>query len=336
MPPTPDAPLHAALSARLHALIDLGRALRDVGYRFVTVTPETHRRVLSRRPARARNLRDVFGWSQPFDGDVVPVAMLDAMRAADVLRETKDGLASSVRFSTLGDDLFVHSSYPTDDADAVFFGPDTYRFCAAISASNARGRRAIDIGCGSGAGGLSMRERVAELVLADVSARALDHARVNAALAGGAPSRGPSRGVEVVESDVLRGVEGSFDLIVANPPYMRDDLRDDLPDVRSENDRARVYRHGGGDFGEALSVRIAAEGVERLARGGTMLLYTGAAIVDGDDTFLRAVSPIVARADVTMRYRELDPDVFGEELERPAYAAVERIAAVLLTLTRAP
>ena len=29
-------------------------------------------------------------------------------------------------------------------------------------------------------------------------------------------------------------------------------------------------------------------------------------------------------------YRELDPDVFGEELDRPAYAHVERIAVVAL------
>jgi len=30
----------------------------------------------------------------------------------------------------------------------------------------------------------------------------------------------------------------------------------------------------------------------------------------------------------TLRYRELDPDLFGEELDKPAYADVERIAAV--------
>jgi hypothetical protein len=34
------------------------------------------------------------------------------------------------------------------------------------------------------------------------------------------------------------------------------------------------------------------------------------------------------------RYEELDPDVFGDELDRPAYAAVERIAAVLVTARR--
>ena len=32
-------------------------------------------------------------------------------------------------------------------------------------------------------------------------------------------------------------------------------------------------------------------------------------------------------------YEELDPDVFGEELLQPAYAEVDRIAAVLLAMT---
>jgi hypothetical protein len=32
-------------------------------------------------------------------------------------------------------------------------------------------------------------------------------------------------------------------------------------------------------------------------------------------------------------YEEIDPDVFGEELDTPAYAAVERIAAVSLNVT---
>jgi hypothetical protein len=32
-------------------------------------------------------------------------------------------------------------------------------------------------------------------------------------------------------------------------------------------------------------------------------------------------------------YAEVDPDVFGEELETPAYADADRIAAVVLTVT---
>jgi hypothetical protein len=33
-------------------------------------------------------------------------------------------------------------------------------------------------------------------------------------------------------------------------------------------------------------------------------------------------------------YHELDSDVFGEELEKPGYERVERIAAVALSVTR--
>jgi hypothetical protein len=38
--------------------------------------------------------------------------------------------------------------------------------------------------------------------------------------------------------------------------------------------------------------------------------------------------------DYNWTYRELDPDVFGEELATPGYESVDRIAAVVLTVTR--
>ncbi|MGZ8853315.1 MAG: SAM-dependent methyltransferase, partial [Thermoanaerobaculia bacterium] len=59
------------------SLVRLGRLLRDSGYRFTTITPESHARV-NRRAGneRARSLRDVFGWSRPFDASLLPPAML--------------------------------------------------------------------------------------------------------------------------------------------------------------------------------------------------------------------------------------------------------------------
>ena len=74
---------------------------------------------------------------------------------------------------------------------------------------------------------------------------------------------------------------------------------------------------------------------ERLAPGGTLLLYTGAAIVEGVDPFRTAVEERLAAAPgITWSYREADPDVFGEELSGGAYAAADRIAAVVLTATK--
>jgi tRNA1(Val) A37 N6-methylase TrmN6 len=298
-----------------HALLELGRALRTTNYEFVTVTPETHARVQLRRPRHARSLRDVFGWSLPFEPGTLPGAMVDLLRDAGALVESQDGHASAVRFSSLASHLFVHSAYPTTDAASVFFGPDTYRFCSMLLARAPRSPRCIvDVGCGTGAGGIVLAPRAARVVLADVNDEALRFARVNAALAG-------RESIEVVHSDVLSGVEGEVDLVIANPPYLADDAR-------------RLYRDGGGTLGEALSVRIVVEALERLQPGGKLLLYTGTPFVDGRDVFREAVGPALSCSAATFVYGEIDPDVFGEELDRPVYASVERIAAVTLEATR--
>ena len=308
------------MDERSRALVGLGRALRDTGYSFVTVTPETHRRVEARAAsaghAQARSLRDVFGWSRPFVPGLLPQKMLELARAADVLVEDAGLLRSRVRFSTLRGELFAHSAYPTLAAESVFFGPDTYRFCDLVAAQAPRGRRAVDVGCGSGAGGIIASKLVEHVVLADINPSALGLAAVNAELAG------VSDRATIVTSDVLAGVSGPIDLVLANPPYMVDRA-------------SRTYRDGGGSFGEALAVRIAREALERLEPGGQLVLYTGAAVADGGtDTFLEAVRAVCSSARAEWTYWEIDPDVFGEEIEQnEAYASIERIAAVALVAT---
>ncbi len=176
-------------------------------------------------------------------------------------------------------------------------------------------RRAVDIGCGAGPGALLVaRARPeAEVLAVDINEVALGLTRVNAALAG--------LPVAARHSDLLSGVDGRFDLVVSNPPYLADPAE-------------RAYRHGGGPLGAALSLAILDAALDRLAPGGTLLLYTGAAIVNGDDPFRAAVGARCAASGHAWRYREVDPDVFGEELDSGAYVTCDRIAAVVLTATR--
>lgn len=298
----------------LQALVELGHALEHEGYEFVTVTPATHLRALRQRGSHAVDLRDVFGWSRPFDADLLPPRMLELLRAAGCCRIDGRRFRSTVRFSTVENQIFAHSAFPTVERDAVFFGPDSYRFAAAVLRHAPHSQRIVDVGCGSGVGGILVASRARQLVLADVNARALWFARVNAALAGISP--------EIVHSDVLDEVRGPIDLVIANPPYLRD-----AP--------GRLYRDGGGELGEGLGVRIVRDALQRLAPGGTLILYTGSPIVDGCDVFLRAAAPLLDRIDASVTYEELDPDVFGEELDDPEYIDVERIAAVLLRVTLA-
>ncbi len=295
------------LSHEDHALVELGRLLRESSYQFVTVTPETHRRVLARDTRRARDLRDVFGWSRSFERALLPDQLRAAAEEAGVLVPAGDGLLrANVRFSSLDQQLFVHSAFPTLASDSVFFGPDTYRFCSFLKRGEIRGR-VVDVGCGSGVGGIIAAQWATSVVLADISPMAVRFARVNAALAGSE--------VEVLESDVLAGVAGKVDVVIANPPYMLDTA-------------GRVYRDGGGSHGQGLALRIVQEALKRLEPAGRVLLYTGAPIVAGRDALRAPLQAICEVAGAGLSYEELDPDVFGEQLEEAGYEDVERIAAI--------
>jgi len=309
------------LSASDLALLQLGQRLRAEGYQFITPTPLTHERV-NQRPGQqqAKSRRDVFGWSRPFSPGLLSPEEERQLREAEVL-ESSDGLLKSrVRWSSLDDLLLVHSGFPTEARDAVFFGPDSYRFAQLIQRhlhdTYRPIRRAADIGCGSGIGAIliARARRDAQVLALDINPAALRLTTINAALA-------EVDNLSAAHSDILQDVDGDFDLIVANPPYMADPA-------------ARAYRNGGGAFGAELSVRIVEESLPRLAVGGSLVLYTGVAMVDGQDPFLQALKPSLDSPLLGWTYRELDPDVFGEELLTEGYQQVDRIAVVALIVTR--
>jgi hypothetical protein len=121
------------------ALRELLRFLKSSAYRFVTTTPETHARLLRRDPHTARDLRDIFGWSRAFDDALLPTALFTVLRDADFMEETAGGWKSRVRVASVDEDLFVHSSFPATGSEAVFFGPDSYRFVRLLKAELAGG-----------------------------------------------------------------------------------------------------------------------------------------------------------------------------------------------------
>jgi len=303
------------------ALLQLGRRLRADGYRFTCVTPATHALNNAKSgAAQASDLRGVFGWSRPFPRSLLSADELEQLRTAQVLHEEGALLRSQVRWSSLDDLLLVHSAYPTEASDAVFFGPDIYRFAQVIhdhlQRCPVRVEHAVDIGCGTGIGALLIARAAqhAQVSAVDINPLALRYTAINAALAG-------VSNLSAECSDLLDGLSGSFDLIVANPPYMLDPTQ-------------RTYRHGGGSLGAQLSLRIVEQARERLSPGGSLLLYTGVAIVEGRDPLLEAIRLRLAGPEWAWVYREVDPDVFGEQLDEPGYEQVERIAAVALTVNR--
>jgi len=306
------------------AIVVVGSHLRAKGYAFTTVTPETHRRVIANNALCRDMLREVFGWNRSFaidDLDPLVRSSMQRARLIDAVGQSESLRRSGIRFASLDDELFAHSAFPTESSQSVFFGPDSYRFARLIERTLAAHRhpvhRIVDIGCGSGVGGVIAAKAVnsgAQLVLADINPLALRFAAGNAQLAGIADA-------QCVLSDVFGSIDGDADVIVSNPPYLADA-------------KERLYRHGGAHFGAELSLRILREALPRLRPGGVLVLYTGSAIVDGVDTFQTRALQALRAPEFEYRYAELDPDVFGEELDRKHYQAVERIAAVGLVVTR--
>jgi methylase of polypeptide subunit release factors len=305
------------------ALLALGRLLRERDYRFITVTPATHRRV-NRRPenAWAQDLRGALGWSRPWRAGVLPAEvgglLFEAGLREDVEEDGEPGHRARIRASTIGRQLYFHSAWPTIEPDAVFFGPDTYRYVAALRRSLSSEllrrpvRRAVDIGCGAGPGAIELALCCPDATVygTDINDDALALTGINAELNGAAQ-------IIPCRSNLLDGVDGHFDVVMSNPPYILD--ADQLP-----------YRHGGGEHGAELSIQIVKAGLARLHPGGSLLLYTGVAIVDGADRFLDAIRPLLIDTCEEWRYEELDPDIFGGQLECEGYEQVERIAAVWL------
>ena len=310
------------MDAKDQALLALGKELQSQHYRFTTGTPASHHRVNKRPTSRATPLERVFGWSRPFERIELPPTIVALLEQAGELEADGDRLRAKVRFSSLGEQLFVHSAFPTEASDTVFFGPDTYRFARALSHSiadmpAAASRTIIDIGCGSGAGGVHAAGLMgpavhADVILSDINPKALRYSRINARLNGIA-------NVRTILSDVFDRINEGGDLIISNPPYLVD---------RS----ARLYRHGGGELGFDLSIRIVEDSIDRLYPGGRLLLYTGTPVIDGVDTFLAAVRPRLDARNCKYTYEEIDPDVFGEELDSAPYDRADRIAVVALTV----
>ena len=291
--------------------------LKKQDYEFITISPSSHEKVNSRiENVYAKNLKEIFGWNRTFTLDILEDFMVDFVHSNEIALKVENGWKSQYRVSSLNQQLFVHSAYPTINENAVFFGPDSYRFANAIQHYLLLNQnpisRAVDIGTGSGVGAvlIASTHPITEVVAVDINDEALFLARINIEAA-------EINNINLVHSDLLNNVEGNFDLIIANPPFLNDPGE-------------RTYRHGGGELGSGLSLDIVDTAISRLNPNGVLLLYTGVAIANGYDAFLHAVTIKLKRSGFNFEYTEIDPDIFGEELLNKGYRHIDRIAAIVL------
>ena len=133
------------------------------------------------------------------------------------------------------------------------------------------GARIVDVGTGSGAIAVVLARHLpnASITAIDISPQAVAIARENV-VAHGVADR-----VRVLEGDLLSGLpeEETFDLIVSNPPYIREDEFAGLPrDVRDFEPRGALVA---GPRGVEPLERLAGMAADRLVTGGWLLVEIG-------------------------------------------------------------
>lgn len=136
----------------------------------------------------------------------------DLMKLRDLTRRRAEGiplqhLLGTVEF--MGNEL-------VSDHRALIPRPETETLCEwMIQSFQTPPLNVLDMACGSGCIGLSLAQRwpTSKVMLADISEEALDLARLNASRLGlGA--------VQLVRSDLFDKIQATFDLVVANLPYI--------------------------------------------------------------------------------------------------------------------
>ena len=121
----------------------------------------------------------------------------------------------------------------------------------------------------------------------DIAPAALAVAQANA------ERHGVAERITFVECDLLADprAAGPWDVIVSNPPYVREDEYPALPrDVRDHEPKTALVA---GPTGVEIVTRLAAEAAERLAPGGWLLVEIGPSTAAAAEAALAAQAGLV-------------------------------------------
>jgi len=130
-------------------------------------------------------------------------------------------------------------------------------------------RRILEIGTGSGCIAIALARAFPEslVVASDLMADALDVARINV------ERHAMSDRIELVQSDLFERIDGTYDLIVSNPPYVPQGEAADFP--REYGHEPGIALTSGAD-GLDSSRRILQDAARYLTVGGMLALEVGA------------------------------------------------------------
>ncbi|MEK6940558.1 MAG: HemK2/MTQ2 family protein methyltransferase [Nanoarchaeota archaeon] len=133
---------------------------------------------------------------------------------------------------------------------------DSFLFLSFLEYANGR---ILDMGCGSGFLSVKCKEFGADVLSVDINEEAVNHCK--------------QLGLNAVHSDLFDNVNGKFDLILFNPPY--------LPNDPAEDEESKVVTTGGQSGSEVIT-RFLRDANRFLKDGGKILIVVSSLTKDID------------------------------------------------------
>jgi release factor glutamine methyltransferase len=152
----------------------------------------------------------------------------------------------------------VDNSIRIMECDSVYPpSEDTFLLLACLEINSKE--KILEMGCGTGIIALHCAKAGGLVTAVDINPKAVACARANAKM--------NDLDIKVMHSDLFLDVEGGFDLIIFNPPY--------VPDViRGEIERSWA----GGEDGVRVLERFLKDAPKHLAKGGRILVLLSTAM----------------------------------------------------------
>lgn len=167
----------------------------------------------------------------------------------------------------LGDTEFYGYKIKVDER-VLIPRPETELMTEQVLRTAEQGDKVLDLCTGSGCIAIALAKKGAEKELtvtaSDISADALALAQENAKRNGA--------DIKFIESDLLEGVRGKFNIIVCNPPYIKSG---DMAGLQKEVQFEPKGALDGGEDGLDFYRRLAKEAPRHLVKGGTLFMECG-------------------------------------------------------------
>jgi len=211
----------------------------------------------------------------------------------------KDGrFICNYRFVPINDLIIICSPIREKGSpNYVYIGGDSIIMMNLLSRGfNKNINDALEIGCGTGVLSLWMSQFGQNVTATDINQRALDITELNAKING-------VNNLITKTSNVYSDVQGKFDLIISNPPYIF------LPEECSD----RIYEYGG-DLALEIVEKIFLGLDDRLKDNGVLLIFCSSYIKNGTNTLIELVRSVFLGKPYSITLKQIDFQPLTEHL----------------------